>query len=56
MPRCPDAQQRVDMHHGWCKHKLAVELFKDTQEQAEAPEQTTPADTRSIEERVKDLF
>jgi hypothetical protein len=27
---CIDAQQRIDVHHGWCKHKLAVELFKET--------------------------
>jgi len=26
---CPDAQQRTDVHRGWCKHKLAVELVKE---------------------------
>lgn len=33
---CPDAQQRSDIHRGWCKHKLAVELFKEAQSKAEA--------------------
>jgi hypothetical protein len=28
---CVDAHQRTDIHHGWCKHKLAVELFKEPQ-------------------------
>lgn len=28
---CPDAQRRSEMHHGWCKHKLAVELVKGEQ-------------------------
>src|ERR671919_987952 len=27
---CIDAQQRTDIHHGWCKHKLAVELLRET--------------------------
>jgi hypothetical protein len=27
---CVDAQQRADLHHGWCKHKLSVELYKET--------------------------
>ncbi len=26
---CQDAQQRADIHHGWCKHMLAAELFKE---------------------------
>ena len=27
---CQDAQHRIELHHGWCKHKLAVELFKES--------------------------
>jgi hypothetical protein len=27
---CPDAQQRTDIHRGWCKHMLAVEIYKET--------------------------
>ena len=35
---CPDARERADIHKSWCKHKLAVELHKDTpQELAENP-------------------
>lgn len=26
---CPDAQNRTDIHKGWCKHKLSVELYKE---------------------------
>ena len=33
---CIDAQQRTDIHHGWCKHKLAVELLRET------PKEETP--------------
>lgn len=25
---CPDAQQRQELHKGWCKHRLAVELVR----------------------------
>ncbi len=23
---CPDAKERADLHEGWCKHRLAVQL------------------------------
>ena len=51
---CPDAQQRDELHKGWCKHKLAVELVK---EQA-----TTPAPkgkgkkADDLEEKLADLY
>ena len=32
---CPDANQRTELHNGWCKHNLAVELFKENQPQTE---------------------
>ncbi len=28
---CPDARYRIELHSGWCKHNLAVELLKDEQ-------------------------
>ena len=24
---CQDSQHRTEVHHGWCKHRLAVELY-----------------------------
>ncbi len=30
---CPDAGQRAEVHNGWCKHNLAVELYKACPEQ-----------------------
>jgi uncharacterized Zn finger protein len=35
---CPDAQEKADIHHGWCKHMLAVEIYKESPK--EAPEQS----------------
>ncbi len=26
---CPDSKQRGEQHDGWCKHNLAVEVFKE---------------------------
>lgn len=36
---CQDAQNRKELHKGWCKHKLAIELYKEAEEavKAEAP-------------------
>ena len=50
---CRDAQYRSEVHKGWCKHMLAVELYKESQAQEE-PSQ--PEDIRSLEEQLKDLF
>jgi hypothetical protein len=59
---CQDAQQRIDIHHGWCKHKLAVELYKET------PKEETPKASRKasrngsspkneeLEQKVADLY
>jgi len=30
---CMDAQHRTEVHHGWCCHKLAVEIFEIFKEQ-----------------------
>ena len=27
---CQDFQQRKELHKGWCKHRLAVELMKNS--------------------------
>jgi hypothetical protein len=50
---CIDAQQRVDVHHGWCKHKLSVELFKEQHALAGNPE---VASDRSLEDQLEDLY
>jgi hypothetical protein len=50
---CIDAQQRTDIHHGWCKHKLAVELFKEQHPLAGNPE---VASDRSLEDQLEDLY
>jgi hypothetical protein len=57
---CVDAQQRADLHHGWCKHKLAVELRKETLK-AETPKATRKAKTESpqdeeLRQKVDDLY
>jgi predicted nucleic acid-binding Zn finger protein len=62
---CQDAQHRSEIHKGWCKHKLAVEIFKETPK-GEKPKAgrkakasangTTPAEDRSIDEKVADLY
>ena len=28
---CPDARRRIDVHNGWCKHNLAMELYREAQ-------------------------
>ena len=35
---CPDAQQWTDIHRGWCKHMLAVEIYKESPK--ESPEES----------------
>ena len=51
---CRDAQYRSEVHKGWCKHMLAVELYKETLPQAEEP--TPVGDGRTLEEQLADLF
>jgi hypothetical protein len=66
---CIDAQQRTDVHHGWCKHKLAVELFKEQSlhDEADDPKvaQANKANKatfvqlepeRSLEDQLEDLY
>ena len=40
---CPDHQQRQEVHHGWCKHRITVAVFQESQAQAEAPKLQPPA-------------
>jgi hypothetical protein len=58
---CVDAQQRADIHHGWCKHKLAVELLKE--QQASDPKVNQPItkptiseSEGSLEDQLSDLY
>jgi hypothetical protein len=59
---CIDAQQRIDVHHGWCKHKLAVELFKETprEETLKASKSKAKANGSSpdkeLESKVAELY
>ena len=62
---CVDAQQRTDLHHGWCKHKLAVEIFKEQQAIADTPKVakatnkanngTSPTDP-DLEAKIAELY
>jgi hypothetical protein len=59
---CIDAQQRVDVHHGWCKHKLSVELFKEQiasdpkVRKASSKADTTTETERTLEDKLEDLY
>jgi hypothetical protein len=58
---CMDAQHRTDVHHGWCCHKLAVELFKESvannPQAAGAVTQTTPPEAdRPLEDLLEDMY
>jgi hypothetical protein len=60
---CVDAQQRTDVHHSWCKHKLAVELLKEQQGIGDTPKvskpiakPTTSEIERSLEDQLEDLY
>ena len=53
---CPDARYRRDIHKGWCKHMLAVDLYKESQAQVEPQELAPVGDGRSLDEQLKDLF
>jgi hypothetical protein len=59
---CMDAQHRTDVHHGWCCHKLAVELFKEQQvivDQVQVGKYTDAATSeteRTLEDKLEDLY
>jgi hypothetical protein len=59
---CMDAQHRTEVHHGWCCHKLAVELFKEQQAIADNPQvakdtnAATPEADRTLEDQLADLY
>ncbi len=39
---CRDAQYRSEVHKGWCKHMLAVELYKESQPRRSPASPRTP--------------
>jgi hypothetical protein len=64
---CPDAQNRTELHHGWCCHKLAVEIFKEQQALADNPKVTkatkktasnngSSPQERDLEDQLADLY
>ena len=60
---CMDAQHRTELHHGWCCHKLAVEIFKEQQAISESPkiakavtQTATPESDRSLEDQLANLY
>ena len=54
---CQDAQHRTEVHHGWCCHKLAVELLKEqTASDPKVSKPTTIETERSLENQLEDLY
>jgi hypothetical protein len=56
---CPDATERTDLHKGWCKHKLAVELFKEAQAKAateEKPKGKSKPTPEELKESIEGLY
>jgi len=54
---CQDAQHRTEIHHGWCCHKLAVELLKEQQaSDPKVSKPTTSESERSLEDKLEDLY
>jgi hypothetical protein len=57
---CMDAQNRTELHHGWCCHKLAVEIYKD--QESKAPNHPIksggqePQTERTIDDLLSDLY
>ena len=49
---CEDARYQRDIHKGWCKHMLAVDLYKESQPQSEPPQSFDS----SLEEDIEALF
>ena len=48
---CDDARLRTDLHRGWCRHMLAVSLYKE----ARSEDMTTISPVKQIEELYKRL-
>ena len=54
---CQDAQHRTEIHHGWCCHKLAVELLKEQIAiDPKVSKPTTSETERSLEDQLEDLY
>ena len=55
---CPDFQNRRDLHGGWCKHRLAVEILKergDAPRDPDIPEGAPDWAVKKIVEKKKKL-
>ena len=51
---CPDAEYRSELNKGWCKHTLAVELYRKSQDEDKIePESNVDAD---LESNIADLY
>jgi hypothetical protein len=54
---CQDAQHRTELHHGWCCHKLAVEIYKEQEAKATTKTNTAPPESdRSLDDKLEDLY
>ena len=51
---CPDAEYRSELNKGFCKHKLAVELYRETQNEAETKVESIG--DPDLESKVADLY
>ena len=59
---CQDSKQRTELHNGWCKHNLAVELVKDLssnevkEEQGEAEDKDKPNEGAKVKDDIESLY
>ncbi len=51
---CPDAEHRNELHQGWCKHRLSVELYKEIQDEAKT--KAEPKVDADLEAKIADLY
>jgi predicted nucleic acid-binding Zn finger protein len=50
---CVDSLERSEIHHGWCKHKLAVEIYKGNPDpKARAKREKRAVDSLAAEEAL----
>ena len=53
---CPDAVERTDIHRGFCKHRLAVELFKEQLANTDAKTTKRKTKKQQTEDDVESLY
>jgi hypothetical protein len=51
---CSDAQYRAYLHNGWCKHRLAAQLYREAQPEGHAG--VTPTESTSVDQELADLY